>query len=333
MAQVLHSAPRYAASDGVVDALTARLGDALLAIREEHGEIVLNVARDSVESTLRTLRDDEAAKAMSFSLEQSPTTGDEISIIACLAGLATALVLFVALWRGTPVPGWMPLIIAMAGGFELAQFGQGLWFKWMADRHPEPDSPALRARWGQFAWTGDNAAKAQDIIARYPAGRQRSAVMPLLDLAQRQVGAEEQTQGWLPLPVMEFVAHEFGKHVWLIGPWWDTTYPATHLGDDASVIDALPEDVASVFANAARPAIIIGGGALAKGGLVPALGAEGLADYGAIPAIADHAPASGVIGYAVKDRYLTNAIGRASPTLQRCSAELIHGVFQAEAAE
>jgi NADH-quinone oxidoreductase subunit E len=76
----------------------------------------------------------------------------------------------------------------------------------MADRHPEPDSPELRARWGAFAWTEANAAKAKEIVARYPAGRQRSAVMPLLDLAQRQVGAEENTQGWLPLPVMEYVA-------------------------------------------------------------------------------------------------------------------------------
>jgi NADH-quinone oxidoreductase subunit E len=64
----------------------------------------------------------------------------------------------------------------------------------MADRHPEPDSPELRARWGAFAWTEANAAKAKEIVARYPAGRQRSAVMPLLDLAQRQVGAEENTQ-------------------------------------------------------------------------------------------------------------------------------------------
>jgi NADH-quinone oxidoreductase subunit E len=43
-------------------------------------------------------------------------------------------------------------------------------------------------------------------VARYPEGRQRSAVMPLLDLAQRQVGAETNTQGWLPIPVMEYVA-------------------------------------------------------------------------------------------------------------------------------
>ena len=76
----------------------------------------------------------------------------------------------------------------------------------MADRHLEPDTPDLRARWGNFAWTKDNAAKAKEIIARYPAGRQRSAVMPLLDLAQRQVGAETNTQGWLPIPVMEYVA-------------------------------------------------------------------------------------------------------------------------------
>jgi NADH-quinone oxidoreductase subunit E len=76
----------------------------------------------------------------------------------------------------------------------------------VADRHLEPDSPELRARWGQFAWTKDNAKQAKVIVARYPAGRQRSAVMPLLDLAQRQVGAETNTQGWLPIPVMEYVA-------------------------------------------------------------------------------------------------------------------------------
>ena len=76
----------------------------------------------------------------------------------------------------------------------------------MADRYIEPDTPELRARWGNFAWTAENAEKARDIIARYPVGRQRSAVMPLLDLAQRQVGAELNTQGWLPIPVMEYVA-------------------------------------------------------------------------------------------------------------------------------
>jgi NADH-quinone oxidoreductase subunit G len=67
---------------------------------------------------------------------------------------------------------------------------------------------------------------------------------------------------------------------------------------------------------------------------VPALGLEGLADYGALPSAPAGARAEGVIaGYPIKDRYLTNAIARSSPTLQRCSAELLHGTSFAEAAE
>ena len=76
----------------------------------------------------------------------------------------------------------------------------------MADRHLEPDTPELRARWGSFAFNAAWDAKAKAAIARYPAGRQRSAVMALLDYAQRQVGEETGTQGWLPIPVMEYVA-------------------------------------------------------------------------------------------------------------------------------
>ena len=83
----------------------------------------------------------------------------------------------------------------------------------MAERAPAPDTPELRARWGKFTWTAENAALVSQIIARYPAGRQRSAVMPLLDLAQRQVGAETGTQGWLPIPVIEFVAAQLDMPV------------------------------------------------------------------------------------------------------------------------
>ncbi len=66
---------------------------------------------------------------------------------------------------------------------------------------------------------------------------------------------------------------------------------------------------------------------------VPALGNEGLAAYGALPK-AEKAKASGTIeAYPIKDFYLTNPIARASETMQRCSAELIHGEHFAEAAE
>jgi NADH-quinone oxidoreductase subunit E len=78
----------------------------------------------------------------------------------------------------------------------------------MAERLLAADTPELRERWGQFAWTEANAKRAKEIVARYPEGRPMSASIPFLDLAQRQVGEETGTQGWLPIPVMEFVARE-----------------------------------------------------------------------------------------------------------------------------
>ena len=78
----------------------------------------------------------------------------------------------------------------------------------MADAAHLPDEAETRVRWGNFAWTEANAAKQAEIIGRYPPGRQHSAILPLLDLAQRQVGAETNTQGWLPIPVIEYVARQ-----------------------------------------------------------------------------------------------------------------------------
>ncbi|MGY4396374.1 NADH-quinone oxidoreductase subunit E [Sphingomonas sp. UYAg733] len=80
----------------------------------------------------------------------------------------------------------------------------------MAEAPKIPDEAETRARWGAFAWTDENQAKANEILGRYPKGREQSASLPLLDLAQRQVGAETQTQGWLPVPVIEFVARVIG---------------------------------------------------------------------------------------------------------------------------
>ena len=80
----------------------------------------------------------------------------------------------------------------------------------MAETPTLPNEAQVRARWGGFAWSEENARAADAIIARYPPGRQHSAALPLLDLAQRQVGAETGTQGWLPVPVIEYVAAQLG---------------------------------------------------------------------------------------------------------------------------
>ncbi len=86
----------------------------------------------------------------------------------------------------------------------------------MADAPTIPDEADTRARWGAFAWSEENQAKRNIILGRYPKGREQSASLPLLDLAQRQVGAETETQGWLPVPVIEFVAREIGvPYMWV----------------------------------------------------------------------------------------------------------------------
>ncbi len=51
-----------------------------------------------------------------------------------------------------------------------------------------------------FAFTPENLERAKKIIAKYPPGKQQSAVMPLLDLAQRQ------HDNWLPIAAMEYIA-------------------------------------------------------------------------------------------------------------------------------
>jgi len=80
----------------------------------------------------------------------------------------------------------------------------------MSEAAQLPDEAETRARWGNFAWTAENAEQVKKIMARYPKGREHSAIMPLLDLAQRQVGAETNTQGWLPVPVIEYCAKAVG---------------------------------------------------------------------------------------------------------------------------
>lgn len=60
---------------------------------------------------------------------------------------------------------------------------------------PQPES---------FEFTPAHLAEAQEIIAKYPEGRQASAVLPLLMIAQRQA------EGWVPKAAMDYVAHMLG---------------------------------------------------------------------------------------------------------------------------
>jgi len=65
----------------------------------------------------------------------------------------------------------------------------------LAEPHLQPES---------FAFTDANLAWAKQQIAKYPEGRQQSAVIPLLWRAQEQAG------GWLPQKAIEHVASVLG---------------------------------------------------------------------------------------------------------------------------
>ena len=51
-----------------------------------------------------------------------------------------------------------------------------------------------------FQFNEENQKKVDEILAKYPADRQKSAVMPLLDLAQRQ------NQNWISKDIIACIA-------------------------------------------------------------------------------------------------------------------------------
>ena len=53
-----------------------------------------------------------------------------------------------------------------------------------------------------FKFSKENEAEINRVIAKYPKGRQASAVMPLLDLAQRQ------HENWIPMKAIELIANK-----------------------------------------------------------------------------------------------------------------------------
>ena len=67
-------------------------------------------------------------------------------------------------------------------------------------KHPGLINNVIETKNEIFEWSYDNFSKAKNIIKKYPNGRQQSAVLPLLDLAQRQ------NKGWLSVKAIEKVA-------------------------------------------------------------------------------------------------------------------------------
>lgn len=82
---VLHSAPKFASNEGVVETLSAALGAMLVSAKEEHGEIVLTVPRDQIENALRLLRDEhEYQQLMDIAGVDYPARAERFEVVYML---------------------------------------------------------------------------------------------------------------------------------------------------------------------------------------------------------------------------------------------------------
>jgi hypothetical protein len=49
-----------------------------------------------------------------------------LSVWSSLTGLVLAIFYFTTLWLEVPTPAWLPMLIAIIGGYELFNYGQEL---------------------------------------------------------------------------------------------------------------------------------------------------------------------------------------------------------------
>lgn len=104
---VLHSAPKFTSNEGVLDTLVAALGARVVATKEEHGEIVLTVARDEIENALRILRDDHAyQQMMEIAGADYPSRAERFDVVYMLLSVTKnhRLMVKVTAAENTPVP-------------------------------------------------------------------------------------------------------------------------------------------------------------------------------------------------------------------------------------
>ncbi len=113
--------PKMASDEGVIDAAKAAIGDALLGVKEDVGEITLIVRRESIVDVLRALRDTpdlEYQQLMEMAGVDYPERAERFDINYCLLSLtknrrikvkvttneATPVPSVTGLW---PVAGWL----------------------------------------------------------------------------------------------------------------------------------------------------------------------------------------------------------------------------------
>jgi len=104
---VLHSAPRFASNEGVIETLGKALGARLVSAVEQHGEIVLTVARGEIENALRILRDEhQYQQLMEIAGVDYPQRAERFDVVYMLLSVTKnhRLLVKVHAAEDTPVP-------------------------------------------------------------------------------------------------------------------------------------------------------------------------------------------------------------------------------------
>jgi NADH-quinone oxidoreductase subunit C len=104
---VVHSAPKSASNDGVAAALGTALGNTLLASNEQHGELVLTVARGEIAAALGLLRDEhEYQQLMEIAGADYPERVERFEVVYMLLSVTKnhRLMVKVSAAEDTPVP-------------------------------------------------------------------------------------------------------------------------------------------------------------------------------------------------------------------------------------
>jgi NADH-quinone oxidoreductase subunit C len=104
---VVHAAPKWSSNEGVLAKLSDSLAGLLIAAREEHGEIVLTIARDKIVEALTILRDQHAyQQLMEMAGVDYPDRAERFEVVYMLLSLTAnhRLLVKVSAAEHTPVP-------------------------------------------------------------------------------------------------------------------------------------------------------------------------------------------------------------------------------------
>lgn len=85
---VLHSAPKFASNEGVIDAISESVSVWLIEATEAHGEVVFRVQRDAIARVLEILRDDHAyQQLMEIAGVDYPDRAERFEVVYMLQSL------------------------------------------------------------------------------------------------------------------------------------------------------------------------------------------------------------------------------------------------------